>query len=125
MLLPDGSKGGSTSCCQKGIDLFHIAPNNQLAHRQIGQICSKVDLQTHITTTDCRDHECNVGPCGAMLIEAKQADPDTIIRIFEPSSNPQLCGTQVIVNGQAIALSGSIGPPVEPYTKEPLNKHPG
>ena len=43
MLLPDGSKGGSTSCCQKGIDFFLTASGNRFGHRQIGQVCSKVD----------------------------------------------------------------------------------
>lgn len=53
------------------------------------------------------------------IVEAKQADPNTIIRIFEPKSKPQLCGTQVIVNGQAVALGDSTGPPVEPYIAQP------
>ena len=115
------STPGSPSCCQKGIDIFQlVAAGNKLAHREIGQICSKFDPSTNSTTTNCKDTECTVGPCGARIIEAKQADPNTLIRIFEPKSNPQLCGTQVIVNGQAIALSGSIGPPVEPYTDQPI-----
>lgn len=115
MLLPDGSKSGSSSCCQKGIDFFFIGPGNTLAHRQIGLVCSKLD-----TTTNCKDHDCDFGPCGARIVSHPQADPNTIIHVFEPKSNPQLCGTQVIVNGQAISLSGSVGPPDEPYTDQPI-----
>jgi hypothetical protein len=120
MLLSDGSKGGSPSCCQKGIDFFFTGPGSKLGHRQIGQVCSKIDPSTNSVTTNCTDRECTVGPCGASIIGAQQADPNTIIRIFEPKSNPQLCGTQVIVNGQAVASSGSIGPPVELYTDQPI-----
>jgi hypothetical protein len=120
MLLPDGSKGGSPSCCQKDVDFFLIGSGNRLGHRQIGQLCSKIDPSTNSVTTNCTDRECTVGPCGASIVGAQQADSNRVIRIFQPKSNPQLCGTQVIVNGQAISLSGSIGPPQEPYVDQPI-----
>ena len=50
MLQMDGSKGGSPSCCQEGIDFFHIAhttSGNILAHRQWRPACSPTVVRVH------------------------------------------------------------------------------
>ena len=99
MKLSDGTDStGSTSCCQKGSDLYHVGPQlNILALRQIGRACSKLDM-----TTTCVDAECDYGPCGARKVQVAPSDVGTAVRIFEPASNPQGCGTHQIVNGQPV-----------------------
>lgn len=97
MRLPDGSNGGSKSCCQRGKDLFHVGPKDDtLGHRQIGASCSMPDNST------CEGTNCAYGPCGARKVQVQQADPNTSIFIFEPRSNPEICGTQITAGGAPI-----------------------
>ena len=58
------NKGGSSSCCQMGNELFHVVPTG-LAHRTLGPACSRTGAGD---VGKCSGTQCYFGPCGAHML---------------------------------------------------------
>jgi hypothetical protein len=102
------NKGGSSSCCQMGNELFHVAPTG-LAHRTLGPACSRTGAGD---VGKCSGTQCYFGPCGAHVEGVLKCDTALV---FKPESNPQVCGYQA--KWQGVTPTWSVP---EPYTDQTL-----